>query len=190
MVTPPSHEGNINLMTKGTVGSEFYLLRLSRHRCKEFRVTWVTWAFSAGRLGVPAGACGEHRIWRWVTAWESSLPINISLKSDQSWVDAKPFVTIADKFLLTVGLVFCNFFPSSDFFDGVFPRPSRLCGFRNIMLSLVCITETPSHRGVTTLKVSANPNLSLGVWQLLGTLAAICVQWSDFLPSSLTWPQS
>lgn len=61
-VTPPSHEGNINLMTKGTVGSEFYLLRLSRHRCKEFRVMWVTWAFSAGRLGVPAGACGEHRI--------------------------------------------------------------------------------------------------------------------------------
>lgn len=176
-------------MTKGTAGSEFYLQRLSRHGCKS---SW--WPGWPGRLvHVDVGfqqVLSEDKIWRWVTAWESNLPINISLKSDQSRVDAKPFDTKADKFLLTVDLMLCNFGPSSDFFDEVFPRPSRSCGFRDIMLSLVCITEKPSHRGVTTLKVSANPNLILCVWQLLGTLAAICVQWSDFLPSSLTWPQS
>lgn len=78
-------------------------------------------------------------------------------------MDVKFFDIKVDKFLLIVDLMFCNFGLSLDFFDEVFLRFSRLCGFRDIMLSLVCIIEKLFYRGVIILKVSVNFNLILCV---------------------------
>lgn len=73
-------------------------------------------------------------------------------------MDASPLDTKADKFPAQCGSG--AFIISAQVQTSLsVPKTFEVMWLQGHKLSVVCITEKPSHLGVTTLKVSVNPNL-------------------------------
>lgn len=117
-------------------------------------------------LGIWVSAGGQwaetfHTKPEWVcnAVLESSLPINISLQVRQK-LDRCEATSDKKQINSCLTCTWCfMILPRFRFPGSNVPKAWEVMWFQRHKLSLVYITEKPSHPGVTTLKVSVNPNL-------------------------------